>query len=1177
MTDSVQTLALDAARKLIDFRGRDAISGALAKQQLEGAVAIHNILATERVAYLADEVGLGKTYVALGAVALLRYFQDEFKVLYIAPRENIQLKWVKELRNFTLNNWRHTDGRVRSLQDKPAQGIAVCHRLLDWVEETSLDPRRDVFLRLTSFSFGLSDDPTTWRAQRDLLLDAAPAISAERIELGHDDKSRFKEDYARALNLLLPHYDLVVVDEAHNLKKGRESNAARNRLVEIVLGHDRSPESRAIPGYGPRFDRVLLLSATPLEWSFHELWNQLDLFGFGKEFEPLKDPELPQAEKQTLSSRILIRRLGELEVNGHRYTKNMYRREWRRGGMAIHGQPLAVPDAKQRLVVALVQKKVAELLQEPRFGNSFQIGMLASFESFLETAKVANDEEDPTFDQTEQTADQIEREGIDTPSVNQLARSYRRRFGEALPHPKMDALVDALAPHFETGEKTLVFVRRVKSVPELAEKLNRRYDRWLYDHLRTMVSGAVQRQLDEAIQTYEQERRLRDPLANVASGAAGAPPRDAGSLEESDRGGHDTFFAWFFRGEGPPDVLSGAAFRRNRLRGEGSVYSVFFEDNYVLDVLGITSGALGGLARRLNRPPREIAKELRERAWAELSKSSRKRQPRFRIFHAYQEAALWLLAHSESDLAETARIIVEERYRDRPSRRSSRVPDNLPDPDGYLDSPTFFSELRKHPELRGALWPDTSDLPPRESFLDRERRRELLASASRLGHTFIDLWCLAVERLGSLDLRTREASDERVEDLIHDFLDLLERQSRTDRFWAYRELFLLGQHHDQIHAVNFPEALQVNIPELPTLYGQVFREQAPVGGMWGSLKSVIVKQFRLPGYPLMLVTTDLLQEGEDLHTFCSRVVHYGISWTPSALEQRTGRVDRIGSLVHRRLDRLEREPEGEELLQVYYPYLEDSVERLQVARVLERMNRFIRLLHRGWAGEEYETRIDTNEEFARLKRDIEAVRVPLESRFRIAKKFLEGQRTEVGDPAEAVRTEVAHFDDLLDRLSSRLGDNWHQSGRNGEAYGELSLEGGRIVRPEDSGPNPRVQPLALFLRPSGRGATLLHAVSPVGEIPDLEAAAPALVELQNHLDRAKICTVRDRFDSYTVTVEGDVLLHPELTQTEEVLDLVTRVCEGADAIERRWLPGQDAPLTDFHSDLRRETVRGADD
>jgi nucleotidyltransferase/DNA polymerase involved in DNA repair len=37
----------------------------------------------------------------------------------------------------------------------------------------------------------------------------------------------------------------------------------------------------------------------------------------------------------------------------------------------------------------------------------------------------------------------------------------------------------------------------------------------------------------------------------------------------------------------------------------------------------------------------------------------------------------------------------------------------------------------------------------------------------------------------------------------------------------------------------------------------------------------------------------------------------------------------------------------EDLLQVYFPHLEDTVEVLQVRRVLERMNTFLRLMHEG--------------------------------------------------------------------------------------------------------------------------------------------------------------------------------------------------------------------------------------
>jgi hypothetical protein len=59
----------------------------------------------------------------------------------------------------------------------------------------------------------------------------------------------------------------------------------------------------------------------------------------------------------------------------------------------------------------------------------------------------------------------------------------------------------------------------------------------------------------------------------------------------------------------------------------------------------------------------------------------------------------------------------------------------------------------------------------------------------------------------------------------------------------------------------------------------------------------MVRQFRMPGYPFVLLSTDLLQEGEDLHTFCSDVYHYGLAWTPSAIEQRIGRVEHLSAEV----------------------------------------------------------------------------------------------------------------------------------------------------------------------------------------------------------------------------------------------------------------------------------------
>jgi hypothetical protein len=57
--------------------------------------------------------------------------------------------------------------------------------------------------------------------------------------------------------------------------------------------------------------------------------------------------------------------------------------------------------------------------------------------------------------------------------------------------------------------------------------------------------------------------------------------------------------------------------------------------------------------------------------------------------------------------------------------------------------------------------------------------------------------------------------------------------------------------------------------------------------------------FNSPLLPDILVCGQIAQEGIDLHRHCSHVVHYDLAWNPATLEQRTGRIDRIGSRTQR--------------------------------------------------------------------------------------------------------------------------------------------------------------------------------------------------------------------------------------------------------------------------------------
>ena len=53
-------------------------------------------------------------------------------------------------------------------------------------------------------------------------------------------------------------------------------------------------------------------------------------------------------------------------------------------------------------------------------------------------------------------------------------------------------------------------------------------------------------------------------------------------------------------------------------------------------------------------------------------------------------------------------------------------------------------------------------------------------------------------------------------------------------------------------------------------------------------------KFNLPSLPLVLIATPKAQEGIDLHHYCRHVVLFDLTWNPAAMEQRIGRVHRLG-------------------------------------------------------------------------------------------------------------------------------------------------------------------------------------------------------------------------------------------------------------------------------------------
>lgn len=69
------------------------------------------------------------------------------------------------------------------------------------------------------------------------------------------------------------------------------------------------------------------------------------------------------------------------------------------------------------------------------------------------------------------------------------------------------------------------------------------------------------------------------------------------------------------------------------------------------------------------------------------------------------------------------------------------------------------------------------------------------------------------------------------------------------------------------------------------------------GDVKSTTRDILISSFNMPFFPEILIASTVLSEGVDLHWECRTVIHHDLDWNPSNLEQRTGRLDRIGSMA----------------------------------------------------------------------------------------------------------------------------------------------------------------------------------------------------------------------------------------------------------------------------------------
>jgi hypothetical protein len=456
--------------------------------QAEGVAGIWNLLAKEGLALLADEVGTGKTLQALSTLALLWKVKPGARVLVLAPSQSVARAWQREFTRFLQCHFRHSDSVVMHKDRTPVHAPVLAGSLAAVVAAFHDPANRFVISKITIFSH-LGDG-------RD---DVSPA---EKARLASKRAAVLHEQLLEGLDELL---DLLVVDEAHYLRN--------------VHGYSqRVNASRAFfgkPGEAIA-NRVLLLTATPNHTSNEDVGNLVSYFRAG-----------PEAPAHSVLKRYAIRRLRMLQDR----TKHSYREE--------QDCPCTFRNVASELFFALYQKRLAAAEEDgvPLFRHDkrrFLHGYLEGFESFQAGKGTAREVEGDPRELKEY------RQAPDTRILNDLAR----QFGSVPDHPKYDQALERVLPVAKTlwvapgrppeEDKCLIFVRRIASTRELAERGNRAYDRLLLEKL-LGVLGTGASSLDSVLR----RANLRRALDELIRKQVGDDPGPEASGEAEDEGERD--------------------------------------------------------------------------------------------------------------------------------------------------------------------------------------------------------------------------------------------------------------------------------------------------------------------------------------------------------------------------------------------------------------------------------------------------------------------------------------------------------------------------------------------------------------------------------------------------------------------------------------------------------------
>ncbi|HIJ02430.1 MAG: hypothetical protein A2W17_12410 [Planctomycetes bacterium RBG_16_41_13] len=282
-----------------------------AERQEKTVNTLLSLLETEPGVILADEVGMGKTFVALAtALTYITNANRHKRILILTPSKELKDKWDKDIDTFRISCIREKsplkklakDEGIDSIKDLlnkekvpiltiplsrvagvPKENEYLCYLGAYFRQRGFSAVKRKEMLGLLqkcdlrTFNESMVMTPEKWfEKNREKFLDYETIKNIdyspfdETIRNGCSEKV-FKDACRKIRNQIIPEFAFCIIDEAHNYKNPW--------VVGYKLFNDEDSPAHTLRG---KFEKMLFLTATPFQLGYHELLNIFRMFKAAK-------------------------------------------------------------------------------------------------------------------------------------------------------------------------------------------------------------------------------------------------------------------------------------------------------------------------------------------------------------------------------------------------------------------------------------------------------------------------------------------------------------------------------------------------------------------------------------------------------------------------------------------------------------------------------------------------------------------------------------------------------------------------------------------------------------------------------------------------------------------------------------------------------------------------------